>query len=195
MPLWTFVRHGQSRANAEGWLAGVHDAPLTRLGQTQALEARPAMAELPFSRVFSSDSSRARDTARLIVHQRPAPRISTRQLRERHCGIYETRRIAELQATGEMATLSEWSVRPPGGESLRDVAVRAITWLAREDIDQDTLVVAHGALIRSVIGLVDGRSTSQIGLWRPRNCQAVRRDLPVGSWAELRDRLLRSSWA
>ena len=41
---WHFVRHGQSVANAEGWVAGHVDTPLTELGKHQARQLRWILA-------------------------------------------------------------------------------------------------------------------------------------------------------
>src|SRR5690606_2611712 len=63
---WTFVRHGQSVANAEGWLAGCLDSPLTARGLAEADATRDAVADIPLARAFASDLSRARLTAQRL---------------------------------------------------------------------------------------------------------------------------------
>jgi bisphosphoglycerate-dependent phosphoglycerate mutase len=45
MPTWTFVRHGQSVANREGWIAGHYDVPLTEQGEAEAIAARVVLVE------------------------------------------------------------------------------------------------------------------------------------------------------
>jgi broad specificity phosphatase PhoE len=101
--------------------------------------------------------------------------------------------ITDVEALGQFDTLTQWSIRPPGGECMRDVALRVLGWLASEDDGVDTLVVAHGVVIRSLVGLLDRRPYDQIGLWKPRNCEAVRRDVPPGTWAALRQHVITSS--
>lgn len=78
MPLWTFVRHGQSVANLEGWLAGHHDAPLTEQGRAEARAARMGLTELRPTRAFCSDLSRAHQTARLLLAEVEIPLTITR---------------------------------------------------------------------------------------------------------------------
>jgi broad specificity phosphatase PhoE len=189
MPIWTFMRHGQSVANAEGWYAGTCDARLTGIGERQAIAARVAVAKTPFDRVFSSDLQRARRTAELVIAGRELAIVQTPALRERSCGAWETCAVTEIEADGRADVLLSFRDRPPGGESLRDVAVRALGWLAEVDDDIDTLVVAHGALMRSLIGVLDGTPEHVIGAFRPHNCEIVRREVPVGHWATLLERL------
>ena len=64
-----FIRHGQSEFNAafQGEVDPlIFDAPLTKLGFTQAAEARQNIAELNITRVITSPLTRAIQTARTI---------------------------------------------------------------------------------------------------------------------------------
>ena len=64
-----------------------------------------------------------------------------------------------------------------------------MAYLAAVDgADGSTLVAAHGALIRAVVGVIDGTPSAEIGLWRPQNCELITRDLEPGGW----DLLLRA---
>lgn len=191
MPTWTFMRHGQSVANREGWLAGHLDAPLTERGRDQAIAARRQLTPPLPTRAFCSDLSRAHHTAKLVLAEHDIPLIVTPQLRERSCGAWERRSVAEIAADEELYRfMNSWTGRPPRGESLLDVALRAIRWLATiDDSTEDTLIVAHGALMRAVLGVVDRRSRSGEDPWRPENCEAIQRELAVSTWTQLLDEL------
>jgi probable phosphoglycerate mutase len=192
VPTWTFVRHGESVANAEGWLAGQIDSPLTPRGLAQAEAGRAATRPLPLRRAVASDLSRAYQTAEILLRDHPGLVLQrTPALRERECGQWRRRRIDQLDPKRQIdALLRGWETRPPDGESLHEVAYRAIAWLASiEHEPLDTLVVAHGALIRSVVGALDGTPTDRIGQWSPGNCEVVPRSLPVGGWADLLARI------
>lgn len=199
MATWTFVRHGQSVANAEGWLAGHYDARLTSLGVQQAVAARRELVEPLPARAFCSDLSRAHDTARVLLGERSIPLFVTPRLRERDCGAWERRTVVEIAAQPDhLACLRSWQGRPPSGESLLDVALRAVGWLATidegsNDGSVDTLVVAHGALIRSVLAALDRRPRDQIDPSRPNNCELIRREVSVKTWHELLDDLRREA--
>lgn len=190
MAIWTFVRHGESVANAEGWLAGKLDSPLTARGLAEADATRRAVDEIPLARAFSSDLSRARRTAERIIVGRELPLVLTPALRERCAGAWSRRRLQDLGRDGSVELLLRgWTTRPPGGETLLEVATRAAAWLATVDDEIDTLVVAHGALMRALLGALDDGPRDRIGEWRPRNCEVVQRELEPGAWAALRDRL------
>lgn len=185
MPLWTFVRHGESEANRDRWFAGHTDAHLTETGAEQARAARDAVAAVSKARAFSSDLQRARRTAEILLGDPPAvPLHSVPELRERSCGDWEGKPWTELVDLDGLTVLETWSGRPPAGESLRDVAARALAYLASVDDGQDTLVVVHGALIRSVVGVLDGTPPAEIGRWKPANCEVVSRELPTGRMAD-----------
>lgn len=192
MPAFTFVRHGQSTANREGWMAGHLDAPLTDLGVAQAIEAREEVLTRPFARAFSSDLSRAHRTAELILEHADIPLQSTPRLRERSAGRWQGRTVEELQREGALERdFHPWTAAPPDGESLEIVARRAIAFLAEIEVAElDTLVVAHGALIRAVMLVVDDLPRDRLDGWRPRNCEAVTRTMAPGKWAKLHHTLV-----
>jgi broad specificity phosphatase PhoE len=189
VPTWSFIRHGQSEANRGGWFAGHVDSPLTRLGETQAVAARSVLAAVDFTRAFASDLQRARRTAELLLQHTGVALQTTPALRERSCGHWERRAITEIEAAGDLATFTTWTGRPGGGESLRDTAVRALSFLAAIDDGQNTLVVAHGALLRATLGVLDGMDPTAIGSWRPANCELHIRDYPRGHFAATLARL------
>ena len=61
------IRHGQTVANLEGYYSGQSDVKLTDLGRQQAEAIRPIFSKYSFDRVYSSDLSRAVDTAKLAI--------------------------------------------------------------------------------------------------------------------------------
>lgn len=167
-------------------MAGTLDVPLTDLGVQQALQARTQVAAHAFARALTSDLERARRTAEILLAGRPVPLLASDQLRERSCGSWERRFIDELETAGDMdRAFRSWRGCPPGGESLEQVALRASAWLATVDGEHDTLVVAHGALMRALLGALDQRPHDRIDEWRPTNCEIAVRTLEIGGWARL----------
>ena len=173
MPSWTFVRHGQSEANRARRFAGHLDPPLTDTGWAQARAARAFVGEVPHRLVLASDLRRALDTARTLVGD-PDAILVRPALRERHCGVYEGRPYAEAEARGDMERLfRSFHGRPQGGESLADVAARALAELLSFEDAGDLLVVCHGALIRAVVGVLDDLDPAHIGAYKPKNLEFV----------------------
>lgn len=184
-----FVRHGESSANAEGWLAGHGDAPLTERGLAQALALRDVLRARSFDRVVSSDLSRARRTAETIVEGRGLTLVTSPALRERSCGQWERRTLAELEQSGDIELLQQFDGRSPGGESLRDVAKRVLLGLPALLGEGDNLIVAHGAMMRATIGVLDRVPFDRICAWKPDNCEVATRELSLADLADALRRL------
>lgn len=190
MSTWTFVRHGESVANAEGWLSGHRDVALTDKGREQALQVHRDLRDRAVGRVLVSDLQRALHTAELAVGDRGLTPIVTPVLRERNLGAWEGRNRAQMRASGEMDRLLSWTGAAPGGESHRDMAHRAIPWLATLDPEPDTLVVAHGGMIRTLVGLLDGDDPEVLGQRWVQNCECVHRSVDATTWGTILQRLL-----
>ncbi|MBK8718295.1 MAG: histidine phosphatase family protein [Deltaproteobacteria bacterium] len=186
MPTWSFVRHGESIANAQQWFAGHSDAPLTERGRAQAEALREVLRPLALDRVLCSDLARARDTCAIAMAGRSLPTEHSDALRERNCGTWERRTLADLEHTGDLALLADFEGQPPGGESLRAVTRRVLTFLAAREVDHGhTLVVAHGAMMRGVLGTMEGLARDGTASWRLANCEVVSRELPRGRLAAI----------
>ena len=74
------LRHGRTRWNEEGKLQGRTDVPLNEEGRAGALRAREELRNVPFSAVFSSPLSRARETAEIIAAGKAAVTTDERLL-------------------------------------------------------------------------------------------------------------------
>ena len=186
MPGWVFLRHGQSEANAEGWLSGHVDTPLTSLGREQAREAGAACRAWDFTRVYSSDLIRARHTAELAIQGRGLELQVTAALRERSLGQWAKKPLKDIRSAGESHRLIDWHGSPPGGESMAQVAERVLPFFAGlKDVEGPTLVVAHGGLIRVVLGLIDGLDYAEIGPRKIANCDPLFREIPPGGFTAL----------
>lgn len=182
MARYWFVRHGESVANAEGWLAGHRDVPLTPAGIAEARALAGTLRAVRPERVWSSDLERAWKTAAIAWNHRLPPARRTPRLRERHLGEWEGRSLAELGREGAVEVLLAWDREPPGGESHRTLAVRVLSFLADSEDGADTLVFAHGGLIRTVVGLLDGVPLDLVGRVKVANTEVLARDVAPGAW-------------
>lgn len=208
MARWIFLRHGESTANAGGFLAGWDDVPLTPRGEQQAAEAGRLLVGERFDRVITSDLSRARRTAEIALaawvgagnpgevdpggapQTRLTPPLTPdRALRERNLGDWSGQTLAALRADGRSQLLLGWETRPPGGESHADLARRALAALKAWDDDLPTLFVGHGGLFRALLGLLDERPVDVIGTLAVPNAVPQWRELPPGTWARLSERV------
>lgn len=159
------IRHGETDWNRAGRIQGLTDIPLNDAGREQARRAAEELrSELAISPsdaadaavIVSSDLQRAAETADIIAGALglDAPRRYP-ELRERAYGDAEGLLTAEFQRRW-----GPWHVADvPGAETRADLRRRALAALARAQHDAapmgttlPLIVVAHGALIREVIG-------------------------------------------
>ena len=83
------VRHGQSAGNAEGRFGGHGPTPLSELGQKQAAKTAALLAKEGINAIYSSDLSRAVQTAQPLSELTGVPIIETQNFRERNVGVLE----------------------------------------------------------------------------------------------------------
>jgi broad specificity phosphatase PhoE len=160
------ARHGETDDNLPpGRFQGWTDTPLNDLGRRQASELGGALAQRsePIASLWSSDLSRARETASIAgaaIGLRP---LLDWRLREGLRGSWEGHAFDQIKASAPDA-YAAWrradpSFRFPGGETLQDLQDRVIAALA--DIHTrgplPALAVCHGGAIRVMRCWLDGR--------------------------------------
>ncbi len=158
MPRLLLVRHGRTAWNAEGRGQGQADVPLDEVGRAQAAAVGPVIAALKPGLVWSSDSSRARDTALAIG----LPIHTDARLREIDLGTYEGKLMAQWEADepDEYArNQAGYDVRRGGGELNTEVGERAYPALldglaALADPSGLLVVVSHGGTIRALLRIL-----------------------------------------
>ena len=177
MSTWYFVRHGQSVANKDGWLAGHADTGLSPLGYAQAKALTSDIGQLPLDHAYSSDLTRAHQTALIALEDHALAPVRLRRLRERHLGNWEGWKLEKLRELDGMKRLLSWEGRPPEGESQRDVAHRILTWMAECGPDQRNILFVHGGIIRVITGLIDGLAPKDIGKRKIANAEIICRQI------------------
>jgi probable phosphoglycerate mutase len=158
------ARHGQTDDNlepirAQGW----RDTPLNDTGRRQAAELAARVSDRGIVSLWSSDLSRARETAEIVGSRLGLrPRLDAR-LREGNRGHWEGRRFVDI-ALEEPDRYAAWrrageSFRFPGGESLAEQRERvsAAVGDVRRSGAVPALVVCHGGSIRVMLSLRDPR--------------------------------------
>ena len=123
-----FVRHGQSVSNLEYRFTGQGDTPLTDLGRLQAERTAAYLASYPIDVIYSSDLSRAYDTARPTAQYHGLEIISDPAFREINAGDWEGHTYEELHALFEK-DYETWRqdvgrAHPQNGERVTDLAAR-----------------------------------------------------------------------
>lgn len=148
-----FIRHGQTTANVKDQLYGQLEYPLTSLGRQQAQALQPLLEKFCFDRVYTSDLTRAVETAKLAIPG-CAP-IQTPLVREFDIGS-----IAPI-TRGDFNRLYPQvggDFRPFGGEDIPAVAQRLRSFLAMLENDpvERVAVFSHSGTLKCMVRLVLG---------------------------------------
>jgi broad specificity phosphatase PhoE len=152
------VRHGQTDWNLEGRYQGQSDVELNNSGKAQAQKLKDILAGSTFNAVYASDLSRAVETARVIAEPRSLEVNIEARLREINQGEWEGLLVTTIKQHYEKLWHQRFGnpadVRPPGGETVEEVARRV--YAALDDITAQyphgsVLVVSHGLSIATVI--------------------------------------------
>lgn len=157
------VRHGETAWNAEHRVQGQLDVPLNAVGHAQARAAAKVLAQERFDVAYSSDLSRARQTAAPTVERLSLDLRLDEDLRERHYGIFERLTYAEVKVRFP-EDYARFEARDPeyafrSGESLRDFSARSIAVLSRivaRHENQNILVFTHGGVLDKLYRFITG---------------------------------------
>ncbi|HYF78481.1 MAG TPA: histidine phosphatase family protein [Symbiobacteriaceae bacterium] len=153
------IRHGETEWNHQRRIVGQGDPALNETGRRQAAVAAEWLAGLRLDIIYTSDLSRARETAEIVGSRQAGADIrSDRRLREKDAGTrtgwgYEEARLASPEYDAAMRR-DPLHTRPEGGESVADQLARvveALDELAVRHAGQAVGVVTHGGALRCAI--------------------------------------------
>ena len=153
------VRHGRTEANASGLLLGRADPDLDDVGRHQANLLASAIPARAGTRVVSSPLRRCLATARAVVAEVAGGEAGTgrepevdRRLIELDYGEYDLRPLAEIPDHVWSQWRSDPGFRPPGGETLVELADRVgrlLDEVASEAVDGDVVLVTHVSPVKA----------------------------------------------
>jgi alpha-ribazole phosphatase len=157
------VRHGETDWNREGRYQGRADQPLNAIGLAQAKTLAEQLAGRSVCAVYSSDLGRAVETAQIIARNFDLNIQIDPRLREVNQGQWEGLLASDIPNRYPV----EWwmrredpvHARPPGGETVAEVAARV--WAAADDIvrhhpNGSVLIVSHGLAIATLLCKASG---------------------------------------
>lgn len=152
------IRHGETDWNLEQRFQGMADIPLNASGRQQAQWVAARFETISFQHIFSSDLSRAYETAQIIAQLSNIPIQSHLALREINVGDWQGYTWTEIQEKFPEHTTHQnpKSIDDAShhGESIRQFYLRVS--LGMNDIlnrihNEDTVVVTHGGTIRMIL--------------------------------------------
>ena len=151
------IRHGLT-VGGTGRCCGRYDVRLSTDGLQQANAIGSRLAREPVSQVYSSDLSRALDTARLIVESHRLPIHTLTDLAEINFGDLDGLTFTEIQER-YAGILESWMTRPtlthfPNGESFAQMRARvlaAFELILSRHSRETIVIVTHAGVIRLVL--------------------------------------------
>ncbi|WHZ27098.1 MAG: Phosphoglycerate mutase [Nitrospira sp.] len=168
------LRHGESQWNLENRFTGWVDVPLSAKGVEEAKQAGEKLRGFTFDRAFSSVLARANETLRIVLEvlgQTNIPIEKDKALNERMYGDLQGLNKAETAKKYGDAQVKIWrrsyDVKPPGGESLKDTAERAVPYYEKmvkpHLLKGETIIIAaHGNSLRALVMELDQLSKEEV---------------------------------
>ena len=154
------MRHGETETNKESILCGHTDACLSKRGFEQArIGAEYLNDRFKFDKIYSSDLSRAVNTAEPIAKKQNLSIIKQENLREIFCGDWEARKGVELLKAYPVeygVYLNDFiNCRCVNGESGKEMvarSIKAVTEIAEANAGKTILIATHGGVLRALDG-------------------------------------------
>lgn len=155
-----FIRHGETIFNTYHRMQGWCDTPLTDKGIQQAMEAGIALKDMHITHVYTSDSGRAYETARMIAGMHGQKPCAMAGFREMFFGTMEG-------LDTQMGRFNERDYRDAcgwvdvGGENMEQLenrmfkAISQILPVEPAVFDEHIVIVSHGIAIMSVVHRLD----------------------------------------
>jgi broad specificity phosphatase PhoE len=152
------IRHGETDWNTEQRFQGMADIPLNARGFRQAEWIGHRFMSISIHHLFSSDLSRALQTALAVSRSTQIPVIPLYDLREIHVGDWQGYTWSEVKAQfpnhsthRDPTSLDDASHH---GESIRQFynrVVRGMEYILSHTNGEDVAIVTHGGTIRMIL--------------------------------------------
>ncbi len=151
------TRHGESKWNKLKKVQGQQDIKLTSKGIKQAEKLAKRLNNQNIDAIFTSDLSRAYETAKIIRAENITDIIKMKELREIQFGPWEGLSMEEL-VTNYEAEYKLW-LKTPHKLNLENVetvhelkkrAKRALDIILENRDLENILIVAHGAILKAI---------------------------------------------
>jgi len=168
MTRFLLIRHGETDmvgTRLSGRMEGVH---LNATGRAQAEQLPSRLEQVEIGAVYASPLERAAETAAPLGRAKGLEVHVSEALAELDYGEWTGRSFQDLESDAKWRLFNSYrsGARVPGGESMLEVQVRAVTELARLRLRHEgaaVAVVSHAEWIRSAVMHALGMSLDLFG--------------------------------
>ncbi len=197
LKLW-LIRHGETTWNSERRAQGHLDIPLSPLGRDQATMLAHRLRGLSFDAVYSSDLSRALETARVVISNLGGRMqvMADARWREQMLGALQglnTNEVAAMLEARGATRPSSVTDRYPDAESraeLMDRTRMGLQELIRRHPDGRVLVFSHGGSIRAATSVLLGDTEQKLNFGGLENTSITRFRISVDQSTSIRGAML-----
>ena len=149
------IRHGESVTNLSKIWTGWRDAKLTDKGREDARRVRDVISGISFDKVFSSDLSRAADTADIALPGCVSEKLSL--IREINVGSLAGTSIS-LVTDEQWSRIREVGYSDFGGESNDELKARVSEFFGRVQAlgAENVAAFSHGGFLQSSLDYIFG---------------------------------------
>lgn len=189
------VRHGETDWNKEFRFRGSADIPLNDFGRKLAVLTSEGLKDVPFEGAFCSPLNRAVETAQTIIRDRQISLTQDKRIVEVCFGIMEGRNYVEAPKNPENPICNflkhpDKYRAPEGAESFEEIYARSGAFMNEvirplENQYETILIVAHGALNRSILNQVAGIPLKDFWSIKLPNCAVSKLELKDGKFSIL----------
>lgn len=154
------IRHGETEHNKEEAITGQIDVGLNKYGVEQAEKAAERLEDRDFDAAYSSDLERTYETVTAVADRHDLHPETYKELRERGFGNYEGRPKDDWREEVRDHEGDRHTLRPEGGESLKEVGERFVGKLddIRQEHDSEDIILVGGhsvAIKAAIMNILD----------------------------------------
>lgn len=153
----TFIRHPQTTWNEQRLFQGTQEGYISESGKLATAEFVKNTQGNKIDIIYCADNKRCKYLANKLLKFHPDTKIIINsEIKERSFGIYEGTSEVELEKVTNFKVddfEERFTWKPTGGESLKDVSVRArkfIENLKKEEKNKNIFVITSGGIIRTI---------------------------------------------
>lgn len=157
----SLIRHGETEWNTTGRWQGILPVPLNDIGREQARKLAAVLKQDTIQMIYTSNLSRAAETAQIIAEILDIPVTTDERLRELDIGVFQGLTVEEILQR-HAQEYADFMAQPiayvlPQGESRQQMGERVLAaWneFVSQTDKQHIAIVSHGGAIKMLLSVL-----------------------------------------